>query len=91
MQLLNTLVEQLEVSAETADAAKHKYAQLHAALMAAMSRERKLLDDAKALKKQMDVGINQWEFILEHKMITNANVLKEHIKVHAGTWVTDLV
>ncbi|KAG1674725.1 hypothetical protein FOA52_013560 [Chlamydomonas sp. UWO 241] len=52
--VLNSLVEGAEIAVETADDAKHKYARLHAELVHAMSRERTLLDDAKALKRRLD-------------------------------------
>ena len=54
--MLNSMVEQLEVPVEVADSAKHKYAKLHAALVQAMARERVKLDEAKALKRQLDVS-----------------------------------
>lgn len=57
LQILNSLVDQLELPVERADAAKHKYAKLHSCLVQAMSRERKVLEDAKALKKKLDVRL----------------------------------
>ena len=55
-QVLNEMVEHFEIPVEKSDAAKRKYSQLHAALVKAMTRERTLLEDAKALKRQLDVS-----------------------------------
>ena len=53
--MLNSMVDQLELPVEVADSAKHKYAKLHAALVQAMAEERARLEEAKALKRQLDV------------------------------------
>lgn len=55
-QLLDKMVDELEIPVERADAAKSKFAKLHASLVAAMSREKQLLSEARMLKRKLDVG-----------------------------------
>jgi hypothetical protein len=55
-KVLNELVDKLEISAEKADGAKHKYAKLHALLVQAMSKEKELLDEARSLNRKLQVS-----------------------------------
>jgi bisphosphoglycerate-dependent phosphoglycerate mutase len=55
-QILNEMVEHLDIPVEKSDAAKRKYSKLHAALVKAMTREKTLLENAKALKRHLDVS-----------------------------------
>lgn len=50
-------MDSLAITPEQADAAKSKYAKLHTALFQAMSNEKTLLDDAKQLKRKVDVSL----------------------------------
>lgn len=54
-QVLDTLFEVGYISNDTAESAKAKYEKLHSALVAAMSREKTLLEEAKSLKKDLEV------------------------------------
>jgi hypothetical protein len=56
LQVLDELLDTSAISAEQADGAKSKFAALHNALFAAMGREKSLLQDAKQLKRQLDVS-----------------------------------
>ncbi|KAJ9511037.1 hypothetical protein QJQ45_002869 [Haematococcus lacustris] len=53
-KIIDTLLDDLVVSPERGDTAKSRYAKLHAALFAAMSREKELLSQAKQLKRKLE-------------------------------------
>ena len=50
------MVDHFDIPVDKSDAAKRKYSKLHAALVKAMTREKNLLEDAKSLKRQLDVS-----------------------------------
>lgn len=56
MQILDSLVDDVVISPEKADAAKAHFAKLHQALFGAMTREKNMLKEAKALKRKLDVS-----------------------------------
>jgi hypothetical protein len=54
-QILDGLVDDQVIPVDRADQAKARFAKLHSALFEAMSREKDLLDNAKQLKRKLDV------------------------------------
>ena len=58
VQVLDNLVDEQNIPPEKADQAKSWFSKLHAALISAMSREKELLDEAKQLKRQLDVSVH---------------------------------
>jgi hypothetical protein len=59
--VLDELLEAAAIPADTSDAAKARFTRLHEALLAAMGREKHLLQEAKMLKRQVDVSGQQME------------------------------
>lgn len=57
LQVLNLLLESREIGADKASAAKLRFSRLHDAVVQAMSRETRLLDEAKGLKRRLDVSL----------------------------------
>lgn len=55
-QIIDALVEDMQISTDVADSAKSKFAKLHKAVVEAMTREKQALDEAKMLKRKLDVG-----------------------------------
>ncbi len=55
LQILDSLADDMVIPHEKADAAKSRFAKLHATLVAAMTREKELLMEAKSLKRKLDV------------------------------------
>lgn len=62
LQVIDTLVEIGHISSEKAQDAKLIYEKLHTALVAAMSQEKALLEQAKQLAKEAQVRLKcQWQ------------------------------
>jgi hypothetical protein len=59
-QILDVLVDDQVIPVDKADQAKARFAKLHSALFEAMSREKELLDNAKQLKRKLDVRAGWW-------------------------------
>ena len=57
--MLNRLLGLKEITAERADDLKHRYEEVHAALIGVMAAEKNRLDDAKALKRRVDLYTNK--------------------------------
>jgi len=53
-KILDALMDDMQISHEVADRAKSKFAKLHNAVVAAMTKEKQLLNEAKQLKRKLD-------------------------------------
>jgi len=56
-RVLDELVDAFSLAPEAADAAKSRYSRLHAQVVAAMAHEKELLDEARRLKRKLDVSV----------------------------------
>ncbi|KAF5835567.1 hypothetical protein DUNSADRAFT_7220 [Dunaliella salina] len=54
-KVLDALVESFGISTERADAAKSRYFKLHSKVLESMANEKKLLDQARHLKRKLDI------------------------------------
>jgi hypothetical protein len=67
-QILDGLVDDQVIPVDRADQAKARFAKLHSALFEAMSREKDLLDNAKQLKRKLDVRAGRQAGLRDSKM-----------------------
>jgi len=80
-QVLDGLVESFGISTERADAAKSRYFKLHKQVVDNMSNEKKLLDQARHLKRRLDVS----SFTCHTLRLYACTQMHRHKRVHTYT------